>query len=267
MRVFCTDQHPSAYPYFKMFPHEYALPNDTVDIVAEKCEATISALFDAIIRCQDKDVGIVSHGTGSGLSIPLYKGSKSNFDDQALVCFRESLAQQTTDGDAAGRLNMHVGDYRKLLDQLKRLRDKRLGKVMFRACTIGEDIHTLDNFRQLLGCTSLCAPTTFDVFGYFQFVPVFKTTEQDWKSWKATHPSAEIFGQKPNRFSLDWSGLSPIQFKPQVESQKAVNDWVARKLPPGNYQGTTVYLTCVFPGTRLVFPRDSEYRNYLARSA
>jgi hypothetical protein len=268
MRMFCvTSDQPQSAAYYKMFPQEPLASGEMVDITPQACpKITVPHLFDAIAKCSELEIGIASHGSGSGLVIPISAKSGFNLEDQALVCFSESFAKQTTDQDAAKRLNITTSDYKSLLDKIQRIKDKHLKRVIFRACIVGEDPNTLKTFRNLFGCTSVCAPTMLDLFGVA--IPIFKTETSDWNEWKQQHPSATSSGEKPNRVSIDFEmGAGPTgNLFCQSDSKQALMKWIDAKMPKGHYTGGKLYLTCFVGGSKLIFPKDSDYKAHLQQS-
>ena len=247
-----------------MFPQEPLATGEMADIVPQACpKLTVPALFDGMANCSEKDIGVVSHGSGSGLSIPISAASGFNLDDQALVCFSESFSNQTTDQNAADRLHIKPADYRVLLDKIRAIRNKRLNRVIFRACIVGVDQRTLAKFKTLFGCSTVCGPTALDLFGVTK--PAFKTDASDWDSWKHNHPSATNFGEKPNRVSVDYTlGSGPTgELSCQADSKDALAKWIDAKMPKGHYRGGDLYLTGFLDGNQLIFPKDAAYRSHL----
>jgi len=247
-----------------MFPREVVLPNGQMDIVPVHVpKPNLEALLEQILGSDssDKDLGVVCHGSGSGLEIPLLPNSKFNLEDQALNCFEQIRTKQMTEPEAAGLVGMGLKDFTKLNSLVDRVQKMGLGRVMFRACNIGRDERTLRRFLKLFNASSVCAPSTLDVFGAIN--ARMARTDMDWTEWQRRNPSAPIVGQKPNRFSMTWSAGIHVTYDALAESNAAIKSWADSKLPRGNYQSATLYVTHFLTGNRLIFPLDNDYRSQL----
>ena len=269
MRVYCfTNHQPMSFNYFQMFPRELVLPDGQVEISpVPVTKPNFEALLEQILKAKssDKDLGIVCHGIGSGLEFPLVENGKFNLDDQALNCFEQTRTKQMTDSEASGLLKMGLKEFQKLNHLVSEVQAIGVGKVMFRACTIGQFDDTLRRFLKLFNASSVCAPKAFDVFGVIN--PKFSRGDLEWIQWQRGNPTFPIFGQKPNRFSLKWAAGKTVHYDVLAESPAAVKSWAASKLPRGNYQGGMLYITHFLTGTRVIFPLEDDYRSNLNRVA
>ena len=266
MRVYCfTNHQPHSFRYFQMFPREVVLPGGQFDITPVLVpKPDFESLLEQILssKSPDKDLGIVCHGIGSGLEFPVCANSKFNLDDQALNCFEQTRTKQMTGTEAAKLLGMGLREFTKLNGLVSEVQKIGVGRVMFRACTIGQFEDTLRRFLKLFNASSVCAPSAFDVFGFLS--PRMSRSDSDWIDWQRRNPSVPIVGQKPNRFSLRWTAGRTVTYEALAESQSAVKSWVISKMPRGSYQAGAFYVTHFLSGNRVIFPLEDEYRSKLA---
>lgn len=249
-----------------MFPREVVLPGGQVEIAPVHVpKPNFEALLEQILseKSPDKDLGIVCHGIGSGLEFPVSENTRVNLDDQALNCFEQTRTKQMTDSEASALLKMGLKDFTRLNGLVSKVKEIGIGRVMFRACTIGQFNDTLRRFLNLFNASSVCAPTVFNVFGAIS--PKLSQSDIEWTEWQRKNPAIPIVGQKPNRFSLKWTAGRTVQYEALAESQAAVKSWADGKMPRGNYQGGILYVTHLLTGFRIIFPMDNDYRSNLNR--
>ncbi|MCA0243491.1 MAG: hypothetical protein LCI02_21825 [Proteobacteria bacterium] len=272
MKFYCY-QHPEAAPYYRTFKQEPSLPVPTMlSVTAAEAwtDMTLSKLLRTIVASSERDIGIVCHGEGSGLEIPLVPGANTLFLDQALVSFKELFVKTTSLERAAELLKIAVPTLRELMQLFEKVRAKRFGRLELRACSVGSldgegRALALRAIRELLACESVCAPQTLN---FYAWSPVqIAKSEKDWEGWlKRVIKPALLDGPRGRRFGLDYtaSGRS-IKFMAMADSLEVARTWAGTKLPGGSYEKGNLSLHGMLQGGNLIFPLDKQYLKLLTR--
>ena len=248
------DAHPSAPAFYEWFPLEPILPSSRFKVksTVKLRDISIRSLLDAILENQAKDVLIVCHGHGGGLSVPLVAGSKEPLGIKALDVFAGKMEES------------NLGLKRSALDALKKqvrqMQKLGLRLVVIRGCTVGTYLDVLEKLKDFFKCQVVCAPDTLDGHGWaaVKRIPMEK--------WQFEHPAAVVEFEAPNRFAWTDSGNNLISAA-NAESDKAIDDWVKKHLPgAARHVGTSFPYHGFTVSDRVTFPGDPEFRKRLQRT-
>lgn len=259
---------PDADSFYTSFNMEPVLPSGTITIASRHLlyGINVTELLEQLVKVvkAGQEVLLVCHGTKAGPSIPFEKDSDVKLQQNALkVLFGYEEGKVKAD-DAATRLMLRstIALY-ELVKQVKAVRDLKLNRLELRACEIGGDKETLKLLKRFFGCSSICAPKNFDVFG-----TIDANTPGPLAIGKLLklYPRATITGTKPNRFGL-W--VSPLlKFHAAADSQAAITSWAAAHMPqPGSQVKTTSFPVhgITSPGAGIAWAGEQRYRTLLER--
>ena len=250
--------HPRAADFYTTFPLEPILPKGhfRVRTSVAMTNVTIDGLLSAILKWKSKDVLIVSHGHGGGLTIPLVSGADEILGTKALQVFARELPE--------GNLKLRKGALDALKAKAAKVRMMGLRLLVLRACTVGRDSEVLAMLKAFFGCQVVDAPKALDGYGRLN-VGTPTTDTKVWAKWLLAHTGATVEFQAPNRFA--WIDSFPVLMAAAMaDSDKAINDWLNKHLP-----GAVKRVSRAFPyhalaaGTKIVFPGDPSYRQNLNR--
>jgi hypothetical protein len=230
-----TKGQPDADWFYQKFNQEPVLPTDSISIDSRVPlpGMTVQDLLTAIGTATKKgeNILVVSHGTEEGPSIPLVNGSKAFLQRNVLDLLFKYENRQITEDQIAPMLYFSKADFLNFWELIQTVRKLQLSRVEVRACNIGSNLETLKMLKRFFGCSSCCAPTSFDVFGTINTGTPGPTAIQ---TLLKQFPRAEITGRKPDRFGLDVGVLNV--FNAAADSQKAITNWVNTYLPGRNVQ-------------------------------
>lgn len=271
--------HPRAAEYFRTFPSEPVLPEGFLQIDRKKIFAIPRmSLFDLLStidrNSKARNILTVSHGTGSGLLIPLIPAKQNHrqvlggTEVELLLKYVAGTIDEDGFGSSVdwGKANEEVEEVKQALPALKELilkvRRRTLDKWVMRSCQIGGQLDSLQKLRLLLGATTACAPKTFDFYSLMR--PELLSGPNEFDRFIKEH-SVKISGEPPNR--LAWIMDSEYKIEKTVaESRKAPAEFVAKHFPKISYSGIAPFqVHAIATGSELVFPMDPPFRGLLAR--
>ncbi|HEX3127896.1 MAG TPA: hypothetical protein VH394_11255, partial [Thermoanaerobaculia bacterium] len=206
--------HPRASEYFGKFLSE-PLREDFLQIDKNKIfPIPRMSLFDmmgTIVRNAQVGSNIltVSHGTGSGLRIPLIPTKPDHnqvLGGTEVELLLKYVAGKIDEDEFAssvdwGNAKKEVEEVKLALPALKdlilKVRSRKLAKWVMRSCEIGGNTDSLQNLRLLLGATIACAPKKLDFYSFMR-PEVLSAAEFD--KFIKEH-SVKISGEPPNRLA------------------------------------------------------------------
>ncbi|HEY4365112.1 MAG TPA: hypothetical protein VGN17_29385 [Bryobacteraceae bacterium] len=172
--------HPSAPPWYRSNPVEPIGKGSTITVkeTAVIKDMTFEAVLDAIIKNKQSDVVIVCHGWAEGLALPLMAGGPTPGGAQKQQIFPLSAdgnlkgegglkAPVRSDHDVAGQAHLSEAQVKTLRGKMNQIRGLGLNHVAFRSCDMGQDLDSLQAFRNFFGAKSVSAPKIFDSYGAF----------------------------------------------------------------------------------------------------
>lgn len=260
---------PNADWYYQVFNQEPVLPSDSIAINSRVLlgAMTVRDLLTAIgtsIKESGQSILVVSHGTKEGPSIPLASGSKAFLQTNVLELLLQYEKQQLGKDQIAPRLYFSEADFLNFWEQIQTVRKLKLGRVELRSCNTGTSTENLKSLKWFFGCSSCCAPTSFDIFGAID-VGLPGPTAVDTLLKK--FPRAMVTGTKPDRFGLH-VGLLNV-FNSAAESQKAIANWLDTHLPARSVQVGTRFpvhgIKAVSGPPSIVWAGERKFRSLLAR--
>jgi hypothetical protein len=240
--------HPAAPAFYTTFPQEPILPNGYFKVkppIHSLPDMTLDSLLDAILKQKSKDILIVAHGSGGGLTCPLVSGSKNGLTITEMEVFAGKLPEFNLDLKPKA-----LAGLKKKIAQVQKM---GLRLVVLRACTVGGYPDTLAKLKAFFGCQLICAPKAFDAYGPIG-VDSPTTDPKTWEKWLRDHPGATIESTMPNRFA--WVGsLTSLMTDAMADSDKAIQAWLEKHLPGAAIKvGRHFPTTASSPPTRPSFP-------------
>jgi hypothetical protein len=269
--------HPSAIPFYGLFPNEPIPPEKaagsvTVTKVVELKDSKALTLLDAIGDNAKKgdSVLIVMHGTDTGLWAEIGSEGKGKslrrvrLQLNALNVIRRHAEGAHDDAEAAKRLLIDAAGWKKLKAQIDRVQKLELDRVDLRACNTGQNSIVMNALQIFFNCNTLCAPAIYDSFGPIPFAEVTRNPKT-WAEWQLAHRDATIEGTSPNRFALHYKivGNTQVMLDVLADSEQAVQDWAKRHLPAGNYSTGPLFYHAFTNLQTLIFAGDPGFRDQL----
>jgi hypothetical protein len=260
--------HPDAEWFYRVFNKEPVLPADIIPINSRVLlpAMTVQGLLTAIdtsIKESEQSILVVSHGTKEGPSIPLRSGSEAFLQKNVVDLLLQYEKKQVGEDQIAPRLFFSKDDFLKFWEQIQTVRKLKLGRVELRSCNTGTSKETLKSLKWFFGCSSCCAPISFDIFGTIDVGSPGPTAVD---TLLKKFPQAKITGAKPDRFGLHVNLLNI--FNSAAESEKAISNWLDTHLPARSVQVGTRFpvhgIKAVSGPRRIVWGGEREYRSLLA---
>jgi hypothetical protein len=155
--------------WFRDFNFMPPVPLRAAQLDTLTSSASFEQLLQRIIDSVHHNFVLIIHGheDGSGLYLRLAPGQAkvhtSHLDLQELMDVDDGLTHM----DARDRATMGITEshIERLLDLMRKVRQKKLGCVEFRSCNLGRNPVSLGRFRQFLGARIVGAPDLHTVFG------------------------------------------------------------------------------------------------------
>jgi len=251
--------HPRAVEFFHTFPFEPIVPTGHFKVTSTVPinDMTISNLFEAILKHKSKDIMIVAHGHGGGLSVPLVHGIDEPLGLKAMGVFAGILPDSNLPLSKSALASFRA--------QLSRVQKMGLRLVVLRACTVGAFPDTLNKLKKFFNCEVVPAPAALDGYGKINVGAPTKDSSA-WDNWLSQHPAAVVEFASPNRFA--WTDSFPSLMSAAIaESDKAIQTWITSHLPRANRAvGHSFPYHALNAGEKVIFPGDQNYREYLQNS-
>jgi hypothetical protein len=258
--------HPHAPLWYGSNPVEPIGNKSTISVTDTKLLETVSleAFFDQIIAAKASEVVIVNHGDGSGLAVPLQKGSTAGAQREVMFSLGADVSREEigiggakmktpvkSDKDVADLTRLTEPQVKALRAKMNQVRALKMQHVAFRACSMGLHEDTLEAFRNVFGCASVSAPKEFDSYGTFR--PSIGADLEGWaksmrkRGFQIAIDGQVAFGTKPTD--------SPIVYS--IESRAPDDDtfsaWVKKHITDGEWKTNGV----VFHGMKLLHPTSA----------
>ncbi|WP_454857549.1 hypothetical protein [Promicromonospora soli] len=248
-----------AAKYYSQVPVE-PIPAGLVGIKkAVLVQSNLIALLQKVATTRPPNLVVVSHGTGSGISISLAPKSESHLVSPHLETLANSDGKVSA--ELAKELDISLTDLRALQASAQRVRGLKLGRVDFRACILGEFTDTMELLRTFFGAGAVSAPKQLDEFGFVS--PGTPTVNPNaWAEWPQEHPFGKVEGDPPNRVGFETYGKKSAMM---IESRAGLRAWLAAKLPGSRYKQGRVFYHGVHSGSELVMPGEVGYRDMLGQ--
>lgn len=253
--------HPAAPDFYRTFPEEplkgggQFKVTGTVNVMGN---STFDAVLNAILKAKSKDIMIVSHGHGGGLSLPLIPNSEDGLGIKAMDVFAGKGPDSDLDlpADALAAMKRKVA-------QVKAL---NLRTVVLRACIVGQFPDVMEKLKEFFNCQVVDAPKALDGYGKIDCGTPTRNPDV-WEKWLDDNKGATVEFAEPNRFA--WLGGFPDLMRAALaDSDTAIKNWLKAHLPvTSRTVGRRFPYHALDAGTRTIFPADADYRNYLSQSS
>jgi len=278
--------HPSAQFYYNIFPAEPIPPAGSTEFLTvtkfvEIDNNQIETLLAAIVEHASKNASIlvISHGNERGLQFRFGRDGQVLLEAAALRRLGSYFAGRLSDEEAAKQLLYHTTtDIRddptgiKQFTKLKGLRQQvaalELNRVDLRSCKSGKSLDTLRQLQFFFNSTLCCAPDEYDIFGPVR-APVMTRSATAWAEFKKKYPRADYVGVGGENFGIAYLITTDgVVVDSIATSQEAVNNWVAKYLPPGKYNSGQVFYHGLSPvakqgAIKIVFAGEAAFREHL----
>jgi hypothetical protein len=249
--------------WFREFNFMPPVPLQAAQVDTVTGTASFEGLLQRMVDSVHKNFILIIHGheDGSGLYLQLAPGQAkvhtSHLDLQELMDVDAGLTQMS----AKDRATMGIGKphINRLLDLMRRVRQKQLGCVEFRSCNLGKNSISLSRFRQFLGAKVVGAPNLHTVFGV---VPLVIRQDFD-KFHKHFHPGSnwETYNF-PNALTdpdlVCCFRLNELQ-KPEfgghiaTDTSASADAWIQKWImPSGRHTGKTMAMHSLWIADRIV---------------
>jgi hypothetical protein len=131
---------------------------------------TFEHLLTLVAASSHRRFILMAHGheDGSGLYLKLAKGSAAATEHKFLERLMELAAGTGAAFNAYDRQHLGIDQagVGRMLDLMRKVRDKRIDCIEFRACNLGRNTLGLDRFRRFFGARLLGAPDLHTFFGH-----------------------------------------------------------------------------------------------------
>lgn len=272
--------HPHAPIWYHTSPVEPIGNKSSVSVedvtVLEKI--TLDSILDTIIASKKTtEVVLVSHGSGSGLAIPLLQGSTAGAERSVILVLSadrpgEEVGFDGTKMKTPTKSDKDVAELTRLAEQqvkalrakMNQVRSMKLKHVAFRACSMGISKDSLQAFRNLFGAESVSAPKEFDSYGNFS--PSIGGDVEAWAKAKRKdgyHISIDgqvAFGVKATDSPLVYTIVS------RADSKDAFRAWVRTHIVDGGWGPKGVFyhgMMALHPASPtspiIYFVRDADF--------
>ena len=253
--------HPAAPDFYSTFPLEPLKSGGQFKVsktISVMSDPSFDAVLNAILKAKPKNVMIVSHGHGGGLSLPLIPGSEDGLGIKAMDVF----AGKGPDSDLD--LNPEaLAALRKKITQLKAL---NLNTVVLRACVVGQFPDVMDKLKDFFNCQTVDAPKALDGYGKLNCGTPTRNPDV-WEKWLDDNKGATVEFAEPNRFAWQ-SGFPNLMEGALADSDLAIKNWVKAHLPaPSRSIGRRFPFHALDGQAKIVFPADDNYRDFLSQSS
>jgi hypothetical protein len=259
-----TDLH----KYFSMFTQETTAGRILkIDKIFPRPKITIGDIETAAATGASH-ILIGAHGiprAGDAIGVQVSLGGDFITEKRLVPSLVNDRPQQAQDAAviAESRVGSDIGNISvNELDQLRNIRAKKLQRIDFRACALGQSRTFLQKLKKLFGCTgTICAPDLFIAVSEKQFKPLpFDAKE------KIQAPDWQVEGNPPNRFAYRLN-LTKKGIFVRAESWQAVDSWRANHFLPAKVLPKTAFeFMGLIDGQtlqKLFFPKDPEYAAHL----
>lgn len=147
-----------------------------------------------------------------------------------------------------------------LIEKMLRLRAKGIREIQFRACNIGKDTETLDEFRRFFGADHLCAPDVRSGFGPLASFSISAGRTDALAKRNLT----QVYDLPSGRFAIriEISGHS-FTATCAAAGQEAAGEWVAAHLMAHSRYRTGTFPIHFLETQPLTFALDPEYAAHI----
>jgi hypothetical protein len=272
--------HPHAPLWYRSSPVEPigGSSNITVKDVQILEKITLESILDTILANKGTtEILVVSHGSGSGLAIPIREGSTAGAERPVMVSLAADHPGEEVGFDGTKMKTPTISDksvadltmlpepqVKALRTKMNQVRSMKLKHLAFRACNMGINKDTMQAFRDFFGAASLSAPTQFD--SYAKFAPGIHAGVEDWAKMKRKH-GYHISIDGDVAFGIR-STETPIVYTIVAEaaSKDAFKAWVKKHIVDGGWgSGGVVYhgMVALHPASPtapiVYFVRDTDF--------
>ncbi|MDI9629004.1 MAG: hypothetical protein QM286_10735, partial [Acidobacteriota bacterium] len=154
-----------AVKYYTQVPVEPIPGGGSVEVKKASVlpKPTMITLLQFVARTKPRNLVIVAHGEGGGITVRLAPSSESALVSPHLGALVSSSGKVTA--DLAKELGISMANLKALQEAAAKVRALKLGRVDFRACTLGEFADSLELLRAFFGAGAVSAPKKLDEFG------------------------------------------------------------------------------------------------------
>lgn len=259
--------HPTAAAYYAAFDEPLADGSTVrVDSIVQRPRMRLDELLAELAGLDPGSTAIVvCHGANGGLVMPMSENTQVRGfgPDAQAVLLRFTESTRGDEAQVAGQLQMPPAELRGLRDGIRAARAKRLARVVFRACNLGDTLSDLERLRVIFGAAKACAPDLYD--SYVQSPPLEPTTRSAvWRVWERRHPGAVVTRYESGRFAYHRHRLAhSFRFSVMADSWAAVEAWINENLGPNRLSPQRPFPVHSLQNGGLIFPRQPEYLQHL----
>jgi hypothetical protein len=154
--------------WFRQFNYLPPLPLTAVRVDTHEGVQTFEHLVSLVAASPHQRFILMAHGheDGSGLYLKLARGSAAATEHKFVGRLIELAEGQTFNDYDKKHLGLDKAGLQRMLDLMKKVRDKKIDCIEFRACNLGRDTLALDRFRRFFGARLLGAPDLHTFFGH-----------------------------------------------------------------------------------------------------
>jgi hypothetical protein len=273
-----TKGHPHAPPWYKSSPVEPIGNKSTISVkdVTLLEKITLEAVLDQIIASKGTtEVVLVSHGSGSGLALPLRDGSTAGAEREVIFALSADRPGEDVGIDGTTKIKTPkisekaVADLTRLAEsqvttlrtKMNQVRSMKLKHVAFRACNMGISPETMQAFRTFFGAASVSAPKEFDSYG--KFSPSIGGDVEAWakakrkNAYQISIDDQVAFGTKNTENPLVYT------IEARGASKDAFRAWVRKHIVDGGWGPDGV----IFHGVKALHPLSNSPSVYFVRDA
>lgn len=263
--------HPSAKPFYKMFPKERILPEGTVNVdkIVEftGSKPKLAAVLKLVkSNCSAGDnLLLVSHGVSNdGGHLLIHPKDGVTFYSDVIKVFLNALDDKIEDKDGAKMINsMSVKSFTQIKKLVEDIRALRLNQIIIRACNVaGEGTTLLEHLKKLFAVKNVCGPTQMDT--YIRVPPDIGADEFD--KFKKNYPDFVKIQESPLiAYQRKGSGLK-YKFGLYAENKTALKSWLMKHYSTSPTDLSKIYLHGFLEGfgtAKILLPGDTGYTDTL----
>jgi hypothetical protein len=239
--------------YYRQVPAE-PIPGGSVVVkqAYKKNPPAVTTLLDLVVKLKPRNLVLVSHGEGSGIGLSLVPNANSALVSPHLGTLLESAGKVTQ--ELADELEISLAGLKKLQGLIKKVRALKLGRVDFRACTLGEFPEELERMQAFFGAGAVSAPKKLDFFAVG--IPRASADAAVWKKFLEENPFSRVDGDPKDRVAFEFHG---DQTHMLVESKAALGKWTKKFFPGSRYKSGRVLVHGFFDADKMIYPGDAAY--------
>jgi hypothetical protein len=152
------------------------------------------------------------------------------------------------------------------LDKMGRLHGRRIQRIQFCSCNIGDRLDTLQAMRRFFGAQRVGAPNVRSGFGIAR-VGVGRGSIS---ALFRDHPQARAYGEPGQQFAIriiTQAGSSRARIFSAADNRAAIRAWISEHLMPGGRWRRRVFPVHWINTQPRAFPRDRSYRQTIRYSS